>query len=104
MGDLALLFLVGPSGVSILAWSLLGQSRALEKTSVICLDVCTCVCTCVHTSVSDQKQATGGLPWWLSGKESVCQCRRRGFDPWYGEISHALEQLSLSVTATESVL
>ena len=19
---------------------------------------------------------TGGLPWWLSGKESACQCRR----------------------------
>ena len=22
-----------------------------------------------------------GLPWWLSGKGSTCQCRRRGFDP-----------------------
>ena len=22
-----------------------------------------------------------GLPWWLSGKESACQCRRRGFHP-----------------------
>ena len=22
------------------------------------------------------------LPWWLSGKESACQCRRPGFDPW----------------------
>ena len=22
-----------------------------------------------------------GLPWWLSGKESACQCRRRRFDP-----------------------
>ena len=22
------------------------------------------------------------LPWWLSGKESSCQCRRHGFDPW----------------------
>ena len=21
------------------------------------------------------------LPWWLSGKESTCQCRRSGFDP-----------------------
>ena len=27
-----------------------------------------------------------GLPWWLSGKESVCQCRRCGFDPWVGKI------------------
>ena len=27
-----------------------------------------------------------GLPWWLSGKESTCQCRRRGFDPWVRKI------------------
>ena len=27
-----------------------------------------------------------GLPKWLSGKESDCQCRRRGFDPWVGKI------------------
>ena len=30
-----------------------------------------------------------GLPWWLSGKESTCQCRgrwRRGFNPWVGKI------------------
>ena len=25
-----------------------------------------------------------GLPWWLSGKESACQCRRCGFDRWIG--------------------
>ena len=23
-----------------------------------------------------------GLPWWLSGKEFACQCRRCRFDPW----------------------
>ena len=29
-----------------------------------------------------------GLSWWLSGKESACQCRRQrdGFDPWVGKI------------------
>ena len=26
------------------------------------------------------------LPGWLSGKEPICQCRRRGFDPWVGKI------------------
>ena len=26
-----------------------------------------------------------GLPWWLSGKKSTCQCRRHGFDPWVGK-------------------
>ena len=30
-----------------------------------------------------------GFPWWLSGKESACQCRRHKrcrFDPWVGNI------------------
>ena len=27
-----------------------------------------------------------GLLQWLSGKESACQCRRCGFDPWVGKI------------------
>ena len=27
-----------------------------------------------------------GLPWWLSGKESACQCRRFRFNPWVGKI------------------
>ena len=30
-----------------------------------------------------------GLPWWLSDKESACQCRRCGFDSWSGKIPHA---------------
>ena len=30
-----------------------------------------------------------GLPWWLSGKESACQCRRFEFDPWVGKIPRA---------------
>ena len=28
-----------------------------------------------------------GLAWWLSGKESTCQCRRHGFSPWVGKIT-----------------
>ena len=27
-----------------------------------------------------------GLPWWLSGKEPTCQCRRCGLDPWVRKI------------------
>ena len=26
------------------------------------------------------------FPWWLSGKESACQCKRHGFNPWAGKI------------------
>ena len=35
-----------------------------------------------------------GLPWWLSGKEFVCQCRRHGFSPWSMKIPRATEQLN----------
>ena len=28
----------------------------------------------------------GRFPWWLSGKESTCQCGKYGFDPWVREI------------------
>ena len=29
---------------------------------------------------------THGLPWLLNGKESACQCKRCGFNPWVGKI------------------
>ena len=41
-----------------------------------------------------------GLPWWLSGKESTCQCRRRGLDPRSGQIPPAAGQQSLYTAAT----
>jgi len=36
------------------------------------------------------------LPWWLSGKETACQCRRRRVNPWVRKISLEKE------TATQS--
>ena len=42
------------------------------------------------------------FPWWLSGKESTCQCRRHGFDPCSGKMPHASEQLSPRATAPEA--
>ena len=45
-----------------------------------------------------------GLSWWLSGKESTCQCRRHGFDLWSRKIPRAAEQLSLCATTIEPVL
>ena len=49
-------------------------------------------------------EAAIGLPWWLSGKEFACQCRRQGFDPWFKKIPQAVEQLSLYTTTIESEL
>ena len=46
------------------------------------------------------KHLEEGLPWWLSGKESTCQCRRHRFNPWSRKISHAVEQLNLGTTTS----
>ena len=46
------------------------------------------------------------LPLWLSGKESLWQCRRYGFSPWSRKIPHAAKQLNPCAWAiiTEPVL
>ena len=44
-----------------------------------------------------------GLPQWLSGEESICQCRRRGFDPRSGKVPRATEQLNPRATTIGSV-
>ena len=48
-----------------------------------------------------QIKLTLALPWWLSSKESACQCRRHGFDPWSRKIPHAVEQLRPCATTIE---
>ena len=45
----------------------------------------------------------GGLPWWLSGKDSICHCQRHGSSLWSGKISHVMEQISPCATAPEPV-
>ena len=50
------------------------------------------------------QKSVPGLPWWLSGKESSCQCWRHRFDPQSGKIPPAVEQLSPGATTTEPVL
>ena len=42
-------------------------------------------------SSKDNAKMTWGLPWWFSGQESACQCRRQGFYPWSGKIPPATE-------------
>ena len=39
-------------------------------------------------------QSLGGFPGGAVVKESACQCRGHGFEPWSGKIPHAAEQLS----------
>ena len=35
---------------------------------------------------TDNKYWSIELPWWLSGTESACQCRRCRLNPWVGKI------------------
>ena len=49
-------------------------------------------------------KSSAGLPSWLSGKESACQCRGHRFDPWSGKIPHAVEQLHPCAKTIELVL
>ena len=44
-----------------------------------------------HFCVILSTMHNSGLPWWLSGKESICQCRSHEFNPWCGKIPHIVE-------------
>ena len=37
------------------------------------------------TKIPSKQGPRSGLPWWLSGKESTHQCKRRGFNPCWGD-------------------
>ena len=43
-----------------------------------------------------------GLPRWLNGKESTCQCRRCKFDPWMGEIPWGRDGILLQYSCLKS--
>ena len=43
-----------------------------------------------------------GFSWWLSGKESSCQCNRRAFDPWSGKIPWRREWQPLQHSCLEN--
>ena len=42
--------------------------------------------TVFKNRLKKKKTILNVLPRWLSGKESACQCRRHGFDPWVRKI------------------
>ena len=57
----------------------------------VCVYVCmyTCICVCIYTYMCVyiiykhiHVSNLCGLFWWLSDKDSVCQCRRCKFDSW----------------------
>ena len=57
-----------------------------------------------HFKKKCHQGAKPGFPWWLSAKESVCQCGKYIFDPWSRKIPYAMEQLNPCTTTIEPVL
>ena len=62
--------------------------------------------TNILTFIFCPKRNSSGLPWWPSGEESACQCRRHGYYPWSGKTicPHAAGQLSPWASTTEPEL
>ena len=60
-----------------------------------------------HSDIRKCNSCTG-FPWWLSGKESTCQCRRRGVqsliqgDPLEKEIATHSSILAWEIPQTEA--
>ena len=55
----------------------LACSSTLLSTCYIYTDTHRCIHTFTHMF---------GLPWWFTGKESTCQCRRHRFNPWVRKV------------------
>ena len=62
-----------------------GLIQRAEKTRWTASWTSRCI-ICVPPGLSESSHLYLGLPRWPSGKESTCQCRRRGFYPWVGKI------------------
>ena len=60
-----------------------GEPSSLSPKSALPYLHSQCCCPLYYRKYSFCKRA---FSQWLSGKESACQCSRRGFDPWSGKI------------------
>ena len=58
-------------------WCISNLKITLEKGDYMSFYLWACI-MCTVTRIKE-------LSWWLSGKESACQCRRYGFDSWVGK-------------------
>ena len=84
-----LIFLSYPSSPRNKLWSL--SLRNVSKSHVMALDVLIALGVSLPSQMAEQgticmRTNLCGLPWWLSGEESVCQCRRCGLNPWVRKI------------------
>ena len=75
-----------PERRMLLLWdSLPWMASVTQKTVLCCAELVSASldpeALCLDKSIKDS-----GLPWWLSGEESACQCKRGWFSPWVWKI------------------
>ena len=75
-GSFAMKWLCGQPGTGKISWVQKCLSPAFIKSNITIIPDITTVISNI----------TIGLHRWLHGKESTCQCRRRGFDSWVGRV------------------
>ena len=78
------------------------KKKSLIKKGMNVIWLYCCILMTLSTTEFTNKGLFQGLPQWLNGQESACQCRRHGSLSM--KIPHALEQLSPYATTIEPVL
>ena len=58
--------------------------KSILKKKKICLNLHWVISkdSCTQACTHEILKLIWWLPWWVSGRESACQCRRYGFYPW----------------------
>ena len=74
-----------------IAYSRLDIPRSLIVLFLSVFLLCFIMKGFIFINIKTEKIAHWGLPWWLSGKESACQCGRQGFATWSRKIPHTEE-------------
>ena len=90
----------------LILWLQMSSLKNCQKINFCCLNYVAVVLSySSSTKLIDcrYKELKLGLPWWLGGKESTCQCRKCGVNPWSRKIPHAAQRLSLCAVTTEHV-
>ena len=89
---------MGPDAMILVFWILSFKptfslsSFTFIKRLLMCLYVHRCVCVCVCVCIYGGGRERESLPWWLSGKESTCQCRRQVRSPGQEDPEDPLEK------------
>ena len=85
------------TGVCWSQWQMTLQSGSEQKLIVLSGTVQCSPCRIRSRTTKDRAHGTSRFPWWLSGKESACQCKRHRFDPWVQKIPWSGKQQSTPV-------